>query len=53
MDTVGLARSLPALGITDIGLADELADQVNLERLGNNPVEISRQDVVSVYRGLF
>jgi alcohol dehydrogenase class IV len=53
MDTVGLARSLPALGITDVGLADELANQVNLERLGNNPVEISRQDVVSVYRGLF
>lgn len=45
MHAVGLAASTAALGITNV---EELADAVNPQRLANNPILLSRDDLVEI-----
>ena len=45
LDTLGLPSRLSDVGATENDL-DELVDSVNPERLGNNPVALSRGDLM-------
>lgn len=48
---LGMPAKLPAPAISD-GQVERMAREINLMRLGNNPVVISEQAVLEAYRGL-
>jgi alcohol dehydrogenase class IV len=47
-ERVGLTMGLDRIGAGDRAALDTLADAVNVERLGNNPVRFSRLELVSL-----
>lgn len=47
MTEIGLEDNLTKLGITNL---DEIVDSVNLQRLSNNPKNLSRDDLLNVWR---
>ena len=53
MGDIGLASSLPSLGIDDRRVVARLVENVNVERLGNNPVKLDEQDLTAICNALF
>ncbi len=49
LDDLGLASRLSDVGATESDV-DELVDSVNPERLGNNPIALSRDDLMVLVR---
>ena len=49
MDDIGLERSFSKLGILNKEDIDSLVDNVNMERLDNNPVSVSRETLIEVF----
>ena len=49
MDKIGLERSFSKLGVLKQEEIDSLVDNVNMERLGNNPVSVSRETLAEVF----
>lgn len=53
MEEIGLDCKLPALGVPNPDVVNELSAKVNIERLDNNPVSVTKEDVLAIYRSLF
>lgn len=45
---VGLPQSLQEVGVTESKAIELIADSVNLQRLANNPIPLSRSDVIQI-----
>lgn len=49
LDNVGLEFSMEKLGVSSKSARREIAEEVNLERLKNNPVSLSEKDIQEIF----
>ena len=49
LDNVGLEFSMEKLGASSKSARREIAEEVNLERLKNNPVSLSEKDIQEIF----
>ena len=52
MVSIGLKTNLRDFGIKEKKHLDIIADNVNVERLGNNPRKVSRKEIKSILKSI-